>query len=112
MRNEIQYVLLKRDCSAITQAAANSYGAASDDHQRREVQCVKCHPGKQRAPVHRIQREAEDVSAIAALSFKLEVNPTEDEREGNQSGDDAAPHDERVHQPARKPAPRDESLLN
>src|SRR5438874_4944521 len=112
MRNEIENVLLKRDGSAITQAATNSYGAASNDHDGREVERVKRNPGEERTPIHHVQGKAEDVGAIASLSFKLEVHPAEDEREGNQSGDDAAPHDERVHQPARETAPRDESLLD
>src|SRR5436305_12522656 len=107
MRNEIQYVLLKRDGSAITQAAANGYGAARDDHQCSEVERVKSNPGEERAPVHHVQGKAEDIGTIAALSFKLKVHPAEDEREGNQCRDDAAPHDERVHQPARETAPRD-----
>src|SRR4051812_2338365 len=112
MRNEIEYVLLKRNCSAITQAATNGYGAARDDHQCSEVERVKCNPCQSCAPVHDIHGKAEDIGAIAALPFKLEVNPAEDERESNQRGDNAAPHDERMHQPARETAPRDEPLLD
>src|SRR5947209_2647636 len=112
MRNEIKNVLLKRDSSAITQASANGYGATSDDHDGSEVERMKRNPSENRAPVHHVQGKAEDVGTIAALSFQLEMHPAEDEREGNQRGEDAAPHNQRVHQPARETAPCDKLLLD
>ena len=46
-------------------------------------------------------REAKEVCAVALRALKLEMNPAEYEREGDERRDHAAPHDERVHQPAR-----------
>ena len=55
-------------------------------------------------------REAEDEDPVAGqvAGHGLEVDPAEHEREGDRRGEDAAPHDEQVGQPARLAPPPDE----
>src|SRR2546423_11804953 len=94
------------------EAAVNGYGASSNHHDGREVERVKRNPGEDSAPVHDHQRKTEDVRTIAALALQLKMHPAEDEWKGNQCRDDAAPHDERVHQPACEAALEDEFLFD
>jgi hypothetical protein len=57
-------------------------------------------------------REAEDDDAVGLelAEHRLEVEPAEDEREGDRHGEDAPPHDEHVGQPAQRVAPEDEPV--
>src|SRR5436309_782951 len=90
----------------------NGNRASDDHHHRREIQSMKGNPCDDAPALHDIQRKSEDIGAIAKVAFQFEMHPAENQREGNQRREDAAPHDEEVHGPARKSALEDKFLLD
>src|SRR5262249_28737970 len=64
------------------------------------------------AALHEIQRKSEHIDAIPKLAFQPEMNPAKDQRESNQRRNDAAPHDQKMHRPARESTLEDEPLAN
>src|SRR5713226_4844757 len=60
--------------------------------------------------VHSVERKTKDISAVASPAFQLKVNPAKHQRKSNQRGDDAAPHDQLMHQPTREPATKNKLL--
>src|SRR5215471_3027017 len=86
--------------------------AAGDHHDRGEVEGVKSYPGKQATALHHVERKTKDVSSISQIAFQLETDPAKYERKGNQGRQYTAPHNQEVHGPTRKSAPRDEPLLD
>src|SRR5215510_4511589 len=99
MGNEIEGELLERNRTAIAEPAMNRDRASGNHHNGGEVESVKCNPGNQTAPLHEIQGKSEDVGSITKFALKLEMNPTENQRESNQRRNDTAPHDQKVHSP-------------
>src|ERR1044071_3076455 len=99
MRDEVERELLQRNRAAIAQASMNRDRAADDDHHGREIERVKCHPRNQAPAVHHVQRKTKDVSSISEITFQFEVHPTKDEWKGNESRQNAAPHDQEMHGP-------------
>src|SRR5215475_1972275 len=81
-------------------------------HDRGEVERMKRNPGNDAATLHYVQRKPEHVGAITQLAFQFEMHPAEDKWKCNQCGDNASPHDQEVHRPARESAFEDKSLAN
>src|SRR5437773_9313584 len=99
MRYEIEEKLLQSNCAAIMQAAMNCDRTTGEHHDRGEIERVKGNPGHRMPAVHNVERKTKDISAVASLAFQLKVHPAKHQRKSNQRGDNAAPHDELVHQP-------------
>src|SRR4026209_226892 len=99
MWNEVEQKLLQGDCAAVVQPAMNCYRTAREHHDCCEIERMKSDPGNRVAPVHYVQRKTKDVSAITTLALQFKVDPTKHKWKGDEGRDDAAPHDQLVHQP-------------
>src|SRR5262245_20943416 len=111
MGNEIENVLLQRDGAPIMQPAMNRHCATDKHHDGCEIKSVKCYPGNHGARVHSVRGKTKDVGAIALFALQFKMDPSEHEWKRDERRDDAAPHDQLVHQPSRKATAVDE-LLN
>src|SRR5215217_387131 len=84
VRHEVEREILQGYCAAIAQTPVNRNRTTGDYHHRGEVERVKCDPGNNASALHDIKRKAKDVSAVAKITFELEVYPTKYEWEGNE----------------------------
>src|SRR5436190_14608926 len=110
MGSKVEKVLLQSNRASIMQTTVNSYRAPGDHHDRGEIERVKGDPGDRLPSIHHIQRKSKDVSTIATLALQFEVNPAKHQRESNHRRDDATPHDQLMHQPARETTTKDKLL--
>src|SRR5437016_8559692 len=102
MRYEIEEKLLQGNRAAIMQAAMNCDRTTAEHHDRGEIKRVKSNPGHRVAPIHYVERKTENISAVASPAFQLKVNPAKHQRKSNQRRDNAAPHNQLMHQPTRE----------
>ena len=65
--------------------------------------------GLDREVLHR-DAEHERAVHVQVARHRLEVNPAPDQREGDRRGEQAAPHDQPVREPAQPAAPEDEAV--
>src|SRR6185503_10976633 len=53
---------------------------------------------------HQLDRKSENVGAITHIAFQFEMDPPKHKRKGYKRRQNAAPHDQKMHQPAKKAA--------
>src|SRR5437762_2976574 len=102
--HEIERELLQGDSAPISQAPVNRDGATGNNHYRGKVERMESYPGNQTSSLNQVQGKAEDKGTITEVALKLKVNPAKNQGKSNQGRNDAAPHDQKVHRPARETA--------
>src|SRR6185503_19999538 len=104
MRRKIEQKRLAGDGTAVFEPAMNGDRASGNDHDGSEVERVKRHPCHQIAALHQLDRKSENVGAITHIAFQFEMDPSKHERKGYKRRQNAAPHDQKMHQPAKEAA--------